>query len=261
MGAAIVREPIYHQINQALRRLIREGRFREGQQFLTERQVSLEYSVSRATANKAVSTLVAEGVLELRKGVGTFVRGGALDYDLRALVSFTDRARAAGKTPATRILERQVLLAAKAPAGVARALSAAPADRLVFMVRLRLVDRVPVILERRWVSAALCPGLEKSHLEDSLYSLWTNRYGLVLEGADQSIRAVRIEGQDARSLRVPGGAAGLLVRSTGYIEDGAPLWFERTLYRGDAYEFQNRLGGLRSARPAVGALLTGGPHA
>jgi len=261
LAAPLVRDPIYHQLNQALRRRIREGRFKAGARFLPEREIAREFGVSRATVNKAVSTLIAEGVLEFRKGVGTFVRGEALDYDLRTLVSFTDKARAAGKVPATRILERDVVLAARAPAEVARALAASPRDRLVHMVRLRMADRRPVILERRWVSAALCPGLERAHLEDSLYSLWTRRYGLSLEGADQSIRAVPLRGKEAALLGAPPGAAALLVLSTGYVEGGAPLWFERTLYRGDAYEFRNRLGGLHVARPAIGTFLTGETHA
>ena len=39
---------------------------------------------------------------------------------------------------------------------------------------------------------------------------------------------------------------------------GKPLWFERTVYRGDAYEFQNRLGGIQPARFAQGRFLESG---
>ncbi|MBC8136954.1 MAG: hypothetical protein H8F28_13810, partial [Fibrella sp.] len=41
------------------------------------------------------------------------------------------------------------------------------------------------------------------------------------------------------------------------IGGGTPLWWERTLYRGDAYEFRNRLGPITipsQIRPAVGTL-------
>jgi GntR family transcriptional regulator len=254
----LVRDPIYQQLNQELRRLLRGGGFAPGAKFLTEREVGAKFAVSRATANKALSNLVSEGLLEFKKGVGTFVRGGGLDYDLQALVSFTDRARAAGKKPETRVLSRASVAATRLPPDAARALGP---GRAVSMERLRLADGVPLILERRWVGAAHCPGLERAPLAGSLYALWIGRYGLRLEGADQSIRAVGIAPADARLLGVKPGAAGLLVTSTGFLEGGEPLWFERTLYRGDAYEFQNRLGGLRSARPAVGALLsTGGPR-
>ena len=241
----------YLALGQALRRLIRERGLEAGDRFLTEREVSRRFAVSRATANKSLSTLVAEGVLVFRKGIGTFVRGGGLDYDLRALVSFTDQAVAAGRRPSTRVLARALLPAGRVPAEAAAALGEGPA---VFMERLRQADGVPVILERRWVASALCPGLERAGLSGSLYALWTRRYRLAPEGADETIRAVPLGAADARLLRERPGAAALLVVATGTVEGGRPLWFERTLYRGDAYEFRNRLGGLRAARPAAGAL-------
>ena len=108
----------------------------------------------------------------------------------------------------------------------------------------------------RWVVASRCPGLERANLSGSLYALWTDRYRLRVEGADQTIRAVLIEGSEARALKVRPGSPGLLGISTGFLEGGAPLWFERTLYRGDAYEFQNRLDGIRRTGPAVGAFLS-----
>ncbi len=238
------RAPAYLRLNRELRRVVRDRELGSGDRFLTEREVSRRFSVSRATANKSLSSLVAEGVLEFRKGVGTFVRGGALDVDLRSLVSFTDRARAAGRVPSTRVLARRVVPRSRVPA------EAAALGPVVYLERLRLADGAPVILERRWVSATLCPGLERADLRGSLYALWTGRYGLRLGGAEQSIRAVSLGPVEARLLGDRPGAAALEVASTGTVEGGRPLWFERTLYRGDAYEFRNRLGGL----PAAGAL-------
>jgi DNA-binding GntR family transcriptional regulator len=255
MTFELVRDPMYQQLHRALLRRIREGRLGAGSRFLTEREISSQFAVSRATANKALSSLVAAGILEFRKGVGTFVQERGLDYDLGTLVSFTDKARAAGKVPSTRVLRVASLAGGQIPPEVARALGPASDEGVLYMERLRLADRTPVILERRHVLARLCPGLEREDLSASLYALWTKRYQLRIAGADQSIRAVRMGRADARLLGQKSGAAGLLVTSTGRLEGGAALWYERTLYRGDAYEFRNQLGGLSGSRPLVGALL------
>ncbi len=254
----LVRDPVYQQLNRALRRLIGGRRFRTGDRFLTEREVCRQFSVSRPTANKALASLVAEGLLEFRKGVGTFVRGGELEYDLQALVSFTERAKAAGKVPSTRVLACETLPARRIPPGAARALRLPGDDPVCFMERLRLADRVPVIFEQRWITALQCPGLGRANLSGSLYALLTGRYRLRVGGADQTIRAVRLDAREARLMKTSRGAAGLVVVSTGFLEGGTPLWFERTLYRGDAYEFRNRLGGIRKAGPAVGMFTEGG---
>ena len=177
------------------------------------------------------------------------------DYDLAALVSFTDKAEAAGKKPATRVLRFETMRAAQAGAEVLGALRVQPHDELYYLERLRLADGVPVILEHRHIVGRFCTGLDKDAIKGSLYAAWTERLKLEIAGADQVIRAVAIRDADARLLQIANGAAGLLVTSTGYLSGGVPLWREQTLYRGDAYEFHNRLGPIQAARPAAGVLL------
>jgi len=249
---ALVRQPIYQQLNGALRSLLGSGEFKTGAQFLTEREVSQRFEVSRATANKALSNLVSEGILEFKKGVGTFVRGGVLDYDLRSLVSFTGKAASAGKKPATRVLNLERRTGATIARAVASALKVRDDDGVYLLERLRLADGVPVILERRTIVEAYCPGLKRSDLSGSLYGLWTGRFKLEIAGAEQTIRAAAVRGEDARLLGVANGAAALVVRSLGVLKENRPLWWERTLYRGDAYAFRNRLGPIETARPAAG---------
>jgi GntR family transcriptional regulator len=261
MNRRIVRAPIYQQLNQALRELLREGEFAEGDQFLTERQICERFDVSRATANKALSNLVAEGVLEFKKGVGTFVRGGVLDYDLRALVSFTDKATAVGKRPSTRLLFLETTPAREIPGDVAQKLRLRPENEVYYIERLRLADGMPVTLENRYVVAKYCPRLSKVELEGSLYAAWTETFKLEIAGADQVIRAVCLRSERAEWLQVEEGAPALQVMSVGYLSGGVPLWWERTLYRGDAYEFHNRLGPIQTARPAAGTLLDVGDQA
>lgn len=256
MKHGLVKDPVYCQLNVALRKLVRDGEFDPGRQFLTERQICARFGVSRATANKALSTLVAEGTLEFRKGVGTFVRSGVLDYDLRFLVSFTEKARAAGKKPSTKTLRFATVRAEELAEDVREALQLRAGEKVYYMERLRLADGVPVILERRRMVARFCRGLDEKAVTGSLYEVLTERCKLEVAGADESIRAVSLGAEDARVLKTEPHAAALLVTAVGYLSGGVPLWHERTLFRGDSYEFRNRLGPVQAARPAAGALIT-----
>jgi GntR family transcriptional regulator len=255
MMSSIVKEPIYQQLNTQLRLLIGSKECPLGSRFPTERQICERFEVSRATANKALSNLVSEGLLEFRKGVGTFVRGHPLDYNLRALVSFTDKALSAGKQPGTEVLQFETVRAEDVLDDVPQLLQAGPDAALYYIERLRLADGLPVILEKRYVVGEYCPDLTIEDVGGSLYSLWTDRYHLPIEGADQSIRAVNTRGADARLLKLRDGAAGMLIRSVGHLTGNRPLWSERTLYRGDSYEFQNRLGGLQPDGHSTGKFL------
>jgi DNA-binding GntR family transcriptional regulator len=111
-----------------------------------------------------------------------------------------------------------------------------------------------VIHERRHVVARHCPGLTRSDAGGSLYAALTRRCRLTITGADDVIRAVNVSKSQAVLLRVPVGAACLLVIGTGFLNGGQPLWHEETLYRADAYEFRNQLGGMETPRPALGRI-------
>lgn len=256
MVGQLVKAPVYQQLNELLRELMRSGEFKIGERFLTERQIAERFGVSRATANKALSNLVSEGILEFRKGLGTFVQGGVLNFDLKLLVSFTARADSLGKKAATKVLAFERQRARDAP-DAAGALGVGPDEEILYLERLRMADGVAVILERRYVVARFCPKLDRHAAAGSLYAYFTDRCKLDIAGAEQTIRAVSIRGDDAKLLEVAGGTAGLLVTATGALAGGASLWWERTLYRGDVYEFKNRIGPLQTLRPAA-AVFRGG---
>ena len=255
MDPVIVRDPVYQQLNRRLRMLV--GReYRAEQQFLTEREIVQRFAVSRATANKALASLVSEGLLEFRKGIGTFVREPAITYDLRSLVSFTEQARAAGKMPSTLLLTFGKLKASEVEPEIAEQLKVAGSDLLWELDRVRAVDGIPVILEHRFVVNSQCPKLTRSQAEGSLYQAWTEAHQLTIAGADETVRAVLLTPEEAEHLNAPVGSPALEVVAVGLLETEIPLWWERTLYRADLYEFHSRLGPVQSAKPLRGQFVT-----
>ena len=254
METPLVRDPVYQQLNTQLRGMLQRDYHAEDQ-FLTERQIVDRFKVSRATANKALASLVSEGLLEFRKGVGTFVRPRAITYDVGSLVSFTEKARAAGKEPGTELLTFGRVPASEVEAEARDGLGA-EAGFLWALDRLRTADGVPVILEHRYVAEALCPGLTRAEAKGSLYQAWTGRHGLSIGGADEVIRAVPLARDEAARLGTVARSPALEVTAVGFLTDGRRLWWERTLYRADRYEFHTRLGPISTATPARGTLRT-----
>ncbi|MBL8892398.1 MAG: GntR family transcriptional regulator [Planctomycetaceae bacterium] len=251
MKDLLVRAPVYQQLNDRLRRSLASD-FRRGDRFLTEREISEQYGVSRATANKALASLVSEGLIEFRRGVGTFVRRDTIDYDVRSLVSFTEKARAAGKVPTTRVLRFRKLLAESLPISLHSVLRVEPSDEVWELDRVRCADGTPMILEHRYIVRSRCPDLTKGEVKGSLYHAWTHSHGLRIGGANEVIRAVMLTHSEAKELRTTSKSPALEVVSIGHLDDDTPLWWERTLYRGDRYEFHSRLGPIQSATPARG---------
>lgn len=241
------RASFHQQLIEKLRKLLRSRQFAPGAKFLTEREIAERFETSRPTANKALSSLVSAGLLEIRHGAGTFVRESVLDYDLERLVSFTDKAKASGMKPGTDLIEFRQVIASGVEPHIAQKLRVSPEASLFYMERIRFADGKPVIYERRHVIAAHCPGLTKADAKGSLYAAWTSKCRLQITGADESIRAVNASAAQARHLKVRPGTACFQITAIGFIKDEQPLWHEETLYRADVYEFRNRIGGLGAA--------------
>lgn len=252
METRLQRDPVYQQLNQRLRGALARD-YRRGDRFLTEREIAERFEVSRPTANKVLAGLVSEGLLEFRRGVGTFVRCDVIDYDVRSLVSFTEKARAAGMKPATNLVAFQKIDGTQLPETVASQLGGAE-ETCWRVERVRLADSVPVILEQRFVVARHCPGLTRRQAAGSLYHAWTEIHKLQIAGADEVIRAVTLNREESRRLETSSRAPALEVTAVGFLKDQSPLWWERTLYRGDRYEFHTRLGPIQSGTPARGKL-------
>ena len=66
-------QPIYAQIVHAVKRALATEHLRPGDRFPAVRAISAELRINPNTVQKAVSALVAEGVLEIRSGQGSFV--------------------------------------------------------------------------------------------------------------------------------------------------------------------------------------------
>ena len=67
--------PLYQQLQRALREAIDRGLLGPDDALPPERDLAIEFGVSRITVRKAIDGLVNEGLLMRRQGSGTFVRG------------------------------------------------------------------------------------------------------------------------------------------------------------------------------------------
>ena len=65
--------PIYAQIERGLRAAIAAGRLRPGDQLPTVRQLAVELRVNANTVARVYADLERNGVLETRRGVGSFI--------------------------------------------------------------------------------------------------------------------------------------------------------------------------------------------
>src|SRR5438477_11383287 len=66
--------PIYAQLDRAIRASIATGALTTGTQLPTVRQLAVDLAVNANTVARVYAQLERDGILETRRGVGTFVR-------------------------------------------------------------------------------------------------------------------------------------------------------------------------------------------
>ena len=69
-------QPKYLQVADILRKEIAEGKFRDGQTLMTEEELRMRFNVSRQTVRQAIALLEDDGLVDRRRGSGTYVRHG-----------------------------------------------------------------------------------------------------------------------------------------------------------------------------------------
>jgi GntR family transcriptional regulator len=76
-------QPIYRQLRDRVVAMILDGLLNEGDPLPSVRNVAAEYRVNPLTVLKAYQQLVAEELVETRRGLGMFVKAGARDLLLK----------------------------------------------------------------------------------------------------------------------------------------------------------------------------------
>jgi GntR family transcriptional regulator len=76
-------QPIYRQLRDRAVHMILDGVLKEGDPLPSVRNVAAEYRINPLTVLKAYQQLVDEDLVEMRRGLGMFVKAGARDLLLK----------------------------------------------------------------------------------------------------------------------------------------------------------------------------------
>lgn len=222
--------PLYLQLVERIAGAIACGQLRDGQALPPERVLSEQLEISRTTVRKALDELITRGLVTSRHGSGNFV-STRLEQPLARLSSFSEDMLARGRRPGFTWLDRGCY--APSPEETI-ALGLAAGEMVARFVRVRLADDEPLAIERASIAARHLP--EPTAVQGSLYAALAER-DLRPVRALQHLRAAAASESDARLLGVETGSPVMATMRYGYLADGRPVEFTRSVYRGDRYDF------------------------
>ena len=231
--------PLYYQVANVLRHRILNGVHQPGERLGTEAGLCVQFGVSRITLRQALDRLGREGLIQRRRGIGTFVAAGVPQVASISFTGYLEDLFAQVQLTTTNEVQIDPVPANE---DIARALHVAVGTRVVRIERVRWLAGEPLAHTVSYLPLTIGAEITPQDLrEKSLMHVLERKLKARLEEAIQSIRAVLASPEMAEKLSIREGAPLLQVERTSRAA-GRPVEFVLTHYRGDRYEYTVRLG-------------------
>jgi len=230
--------PLYLQLAETLYGQIRDGSVAPGDRLASEHELAARYRVGRPTVRQATGSLIQRGLVERRRGSGTFVRRAPAQVDLFSLGGTLASFEARAIRVDARLVGRAQALVIDEPG---HPITGRPAVRVL---RLSSVDRQPVLLERIDFDSGRFPGLIRLPLRGrALSQVIEAEYRLRPLAADQTFGVDYLDDRLGPMLGVRSGEPVLRVERTLHFAGMPAAVHARMLCRQGPFLFSQRIGG------------------
>ncbi|AUL17183.1 probable GntR-family transcriptional regulator [Bordetella bronchiseptica MO149] len=241
--------PVYLKIRNAIRDAISNAAYAPGDLLPSETELAKRYATTRATVVHAIQQLVFEGLVERKRGVGSFVAQPKLSstVDTHRVAYFEQDAFA-------RDLTYEVISYGKAVVEdhVRDTLRLGRGEPVYRLQRLRLLSGKPIAFELRYLPALVGARLTAEMLaRRSVQSLLDEEAGMPITRFLNAVRVALVPAAVARHLQLEKGRP-VMVRTHTFLDAAdTPLLWGETLYR-EEYQINYVLTAMEAPDEAVG---------
>ncbi len=222
--------PLYLQVANKLAAGIAAGDWRGNDALPSERALADLLAISRVSVRKAIDMLCERGMLNRKRGSGTYITPKRVP-PLSRLTSFSEELRRRGFTAGSRWLQRSTGLAEPLES---LSLGLSPNAPVARLKSLRTADDIVMAIQTSTIPALYLA--DPQRVTGSLYA-YLEACGTLPMRALQQIRAINASPEQARLTNVKVGAALLHMTRVSYLENGAAVELTQSFWRSDFIEF------------------------
>lgn len=231
----------YAKIRNDVRNKIISGKYKPGTLLPKESEMIMKYSASKLTIKKAMDELVNEGLIVKRRGSGTFVKGLSTE-DIEKL-KVVNQFQGSSAFFADKVVESRILVfeVVKSEPEIMERLGLSEVSDLYHVVRTRLIDEDPYVIESTYMPVDLIKNLTFETCSGSIYEYIEDELGLTIGSAHRKIEARKGTDEELSELGGKSGDPIVLVSQVGYLSDGRTFEFSTNVHRYDKYAFETVL--------------------
>jgi len=223
---------LYERVGEDLLGRIRRGDFKPGEMLPTEKELCLQYGVSRITIRRAVAELASQFLVVRKRGIGTVVTNRMADRRAFRFTGFLENRASLKAEPLSNTPE-------PADQDVATRLQV---KRGTIVRHIRVVTRrngaVFTYSDAYTVDLPGLRGTDEDYRANEApgYAIGA-RLGRRIERAEQDMDAAAVDRTIAKHLRIPEGTPVLRARRVYLDALGQPIRYVIVLYHPDRYRF------------------------
>lgn len=228
------RIPLYYQLVDIIVEEIENGRLKEDDKLFSERELCQKYDISRATVRQAFQQLEKENYIYKKHGKGTFVSPTKFRQNLLKVYSFADEMKKIGRIPSTKVIDFNIISSNEK---ISKKMNIEKGTRVYAIVRLRLADNIPMMIVTSYILYDRFPGITKLDLEsESMYSIFTKRFNVSLEMAEETYQSVYTRKKEADLLKIKMNSPSMMIERIMY-EGKQIIEYTSSISRGDRFQY------------------------
>ncbi len=234
--------PLYEQLKRSLVEKIDEGILQPGDRLPSEKELELEFGVSRVTVRRALQDLAHEERIVRVAGKGSFVLQPKIE-PLTALTSFSENMRAQGYEPS---YHRAQLTVASPSSKVADLLRLSEGAKVLRIERLMLADGLPMAIQDAYLPYELVAKRSSLFTPEvlnsiSLYRILEIELDVRLYRAEEWVDASPARRPEAKQLQIGEGDSVLVIERLTYSEAEVPVEYVKLVYPAERYRYKVEL--------------------
>lgn len=222
---------LHDRILSDLESKILAGKWPPGYRIPFEHELTVEYSCSRMTVNKAIVELVKRGLIERRRRSGSFVTRPHSQAAVMEIHDIQREVQSLGMQYSYVLLKKDIR---KATAEDCRHLNLTNASDVIALKCCHYADNIPFCLEERLINVEGVPLSVNESFEDIGPGTWLLKM-VPWSAAEHRIKALSADRKTSEALNIPTGTACLVIdrRTWG---NSVYITYVRVTYPGEGYE-------------------------
>lgn len=217
-----------------LRELIEQEKYKEGNMLPNEIELSEELKMSRNTLRQAINTLVNEGLLIRKRGIGTRVAEKNIVSEATNWLSFSQEMKILG----LEIENFELHISKQQPSKEAREFFSISENTKVLRIeRLRGKIQFPFVYFTSEFNPQI-PLKGNENFNRPLYEILRNDYDIIVKTSKEEISAAPANNFIASKLEIETGAPILIRKRLVSDKNGMPIEYNIGWYRADSFTYK-----------------------